>query len=101
LRKVFQVSQKKKVGWIDEKGSLLRQTKAKASFHVAYYDGALDADRLYPVQVGGKWGFSRPLDAEPAIAPHSMPPDRSRTESQRSGSWRASAAKDFRSTIGD
>ncbi len=69
VTKVFQISQKKKLGWIDASGKVLRQTKTKVAFHVVHYDGALDADCLYPVQIDGKWGFSRPLDPDPTIAP--------------------------------
>jgi hypothetical protein len=69
VTKVFQISQKKKLGWIDASGKVLRQTKAKVALHVVNYSGALDADHLYPVQIDGKWGGSRPLDADPAIAP--------------------------------
>jgi hypothetical protein len=67
--KVFPISQKKKLGFIDARGAVVALTKQRASLHVANYRGGQDSELPAPQCVQGKWGLFRPLDAEPVVAP--------------------------------
>lgn len=58
---LFEISKKKKLGYIDSKGELIQLSKEKGSLHVANYEGGIKKDTIIGFKEENKFGFKTVL----------------------------------------